>query len=56
MNIYRKLGNQLESVTDSLVSVYRDGRALELCNARLLDIMRELESCKPFENFDNSEK
>lgn len=62
MNIYRRLAKQMENIADSITSVYRDGRPLELCKARLLDIMQELESYEPVaaslfeEDAENPEK
>lgn len=47
MNIYRRLGKQLKNIANSITNVYRDGKPFELCKARLLDIMQQLESYEP---------
>lgn len=47
MNIYHRLGKQLENIADSITNVYRDGKPFELLKAQMLGIMQELESYEP---------
>lgn len=57
MNIYSRAEKRIKHICNRLDRVYRDGRPLELCRERLVEIMQKLASYEPISSsiFDDVE-